>query len=351
MSFKKILTAALCLSLFFVAGCNTEKDTSSIPNTSIPVSSDDVSSEEIIEPEFAINPLTGTEDLDPAFANKRPVAIMINNISVAQSVQCGLSNADIIYETEVEQGITRLMAVFQNVSAVNQIGTIRSARYAYIDLAMGHNAIYCHHGQDPAYAKPHLKHTTAFEIHENNAGKRLSNGKAKEHTLYTYGNKLWSVLSSSVKVENKNSGTWQNFVSQEEVVNVAGGVANNVTIPFSRPQKTTFTYDVNTGKYLRYSNGVALADYSTGAKVNVKNIFVLLTSITNYSDGYHRNVNLSSGKGYYVTNGAYTEINWSKGNASSPIKFTNLDGTPLEVNAGKSYVAFMNKNTGSPSFN
>ena len=347
MKFKTVVTTVLCLCLFFVSGCTKANDTSSLNNSDI-VSSEKI--EEIKEPEYSINPLTGTEDLDPSFAKKRPVAIMINNISVAQSVQCGLGYADIIYETEVEQGITRLMAVFQNVSAVNQIGTIRSARYAYIDLAMGHNAIYCHHGQDPTYAKPHLKDTTRLEIAEQNVGKRLSNGKAKEHTLYTYGNKLWGFLSANYDTENKKSDMWQNFVGQEEIVNVTGGVANTVNVPFSGASKTSFQYDANTGLYLRLSNGVALKDYSTGITANVKNIFILMTSISNYADGYHRNVNLTSGTGYYVTNGAYTQIKWSKGSASSPLKFTNMDGTPLEVNAGKSYVGIMNKNKTSPSF-
>ena len=80
---------------------------------------------------------------------------MINNISVAQSVQTGLSKADIVYETEVEGGITRLLAVFQDITAAEKIGTIRSARYPYVDLAMGHNAIYVHCGQDGTYCEPH----------------------------------------------------------------------------------------------------------------------------------------------------------------------------------------------------
>lgn len=73
---------------------------------------------------------------------------MINNISTAQPVQTGLNKADIIYETEVEGGITRLMAVFQDITTAEKIGTIRSARYPYVDLAMGHNAIFIHCGQD-----------------------------------------------------------------------------------------------------------------------------------------------------------------------------------------------------------
>jgi hypothetical protein len=149
-----------------------------------------------------VNPLTGLENLESEeIAYRRPVAVMINNISVAQKVQTGLTQADIVYETEVEGGITRLMAVFQDITKVQQFGTVRSARYPYVDLAMGHNAIYVHHGQDNTYCAPHLKDTQAFTIHENNAGARIKNGLATEHTLYGYGPKLWEWLGTKTKFD------------------------------------------------------------------------------------------------------------------------------------------------------
>lgn len=352
MSFKRIMTMALCLSLFFVSGCSKKPadDASSIPQES----DKDVSSEvvsDIPSISFAVNPLTGTEDLDPTFESKRPVAIMINNLAKAQGVQCGLPEADIVYETEVEDGITRLMAVFKDVSKVNQIGTIRSARYAFIDLAMGHNAIYCHHGQDPTYAKPHLNDTDPYTIDTNNVGKRLSNGLATEHTLYTFGGNLWKALEKRGNTDIKGSvKMWQDFAGEEEKLTLSGGTANSVSVPFSGASKAAFTYDSYTGKYTRSANGITLKDYSTGNVTSVKNVFVLLTSISDYSDGYHRKVNLTSGSGYYVTNGTYTKISWSKGNASSSLKLTNTDGTPLKVSAGSSWVCIANKNTVQPVF-
>lgn len=353
MNFKSLMTMALCLSLFFVSGCKSTpaEDASSAPQVSEPPISSEVVSEEIPSISFALNPLTGVSDLDPNFENKRPVAIMINNLKQAQGVQCGLDAADIVYETEVEDGITRLMAVYKDVSKVEKIGTIRSARYAYIDLAMGHNAIYCHHGQDPTYAKPHLRDTDPYTIDTNNVGKRLSNGLASEHTLYTFGNNLWNALSKRGNTEIKGSiKMWQDFAGEEEKLTLSGGSANNVSVPFSGASKAAFTYDSYTGEYIRVANGVTLKDYATGKVTTVKNVFIIMTAISDYSDGYHRNVNLTSGSGYYVTNGTYTKINWSKGNASSSLKFTNTDGTPLKVSAGSSWVCIANRYTVQPMF-
>lgn len=77
-------------------------------------------------------------------------------------------------------------------------------------------------------------------------------------------------------------------------------------------------------------------------------MFVLLTDITDYPDGEHRKVALNSGKGYYITNGTYTEISWSKGNASSSFKFTDADGSALTVSAGDSWVCIADKDTSKP---
>ena len=63
---------------------------------------------------------------------KRPYAIMLNNIYDALP-QSGILYAEIVYEAQVEAGITRLMGVFQDVDDVEKIGSIRSARHYYSD--------------------------------------------------------------------------------------------------------------------------------------------------------------------------------------------------------------------------
>ena len=342
---KKLTAAGLSLLLLFAIGCGKAQTTSSEPDISEP----EVSSETMPEPEFAINPLTGIENLELGAENKRPVAIMVNNINKAQAVQAGVGAADIVYETEVEGGITRLMAVYQDVSKVPQIGTIRSARYVYIDLAMGHNAFYVHHGQDPNYAASHLKDASAFTVGENNCGKRIKNGLASEHTLYTFGDKLWDCLKAKYKSE-QTPEMWQNFVTEEEAFVPTGGFANTVLVPFSNAQKSKFTYNEETGLYTRISNGNVRTDYVSGETVTVENVLVLLTSITDYPDGTHRKVDLSSGSGYYATNGTYMPVNWSKGSASSPLKITNTDGSAVTFNAGNTWVCFASKTKSQPTF-
>ena len=333
---KKFFAAVLCLTVLCFAGCNET------PNNPV----DDIESTPP-EPILYANPLTGVEEIeDENVLNRRPVAVMINNMSVAQKVQTGLNQADIVYETEVEGGITRLLAVFKDISRVEQFGTVRSARYAYVDLAMGHDAIYVHHGLDKVYCKPHLKDTQAFTLDTNNAGKRVKNGLASEHTLYGDGAKLWNHFENKTKfdLDLDKVKNWQNFATADKTV-AFENVANNVNVPFSNSYKSVFKYDTEKGKYVRYFKNTLREDYLTGESEYFENVFVLITSITDYPDGYHRKIDLTSGEGWYCVNGTYMPILWSKGASSNSFKFTDLNGQTLEVSRGNSWVCIAKKGT------
>ncbi len=340
--FKKIIPLLLCLCLALGTGCSKKNEALSVDQGSEPAPVP-----EVVEP-VIVNPLTGLNDVTAEEAANRPVAIMVNNISVSQPVQTGLNDADVIYETEVEGGITRLMAVYQDIGNVDKIGSVRSSRYVYIDLAMGHNAVYVYHGVDKNYAKPHLSDTDSFLLDTNTGGARIPNGLATEHTLFAYGSKVWNkIKSSNRKLENKNTATWLNFADDDEPVSFTD-TASSVSVPFSSGYKTTFKYDSATGRYSRYFNGTLRKDYNTGEAVTVKNVFVLNADMGHYPIKKYRKINLESGTGYYCVNGTYTPIKWSKGASSNAIVFKNTDGTELTVNPGNSWVCIADKNNSKP---
>lgn len=345
---KKVSLFLLCVVLTLAVGCKKNNESLSVDMGDEP----SIPEQTVDKSEYSVNPLTGIKNLKPGKEYNRPVAITINNISVAQPVQTGLAKADIVYETEVEGGITRLVALFQDTTGIEKIGTVRSARYAFIDLAMGHNAIYVHHGQDSSHAGAHLKDVDHFVVSENNGGVRISNGLASEHTLYAYGDGLWrEIINDGFNTKNTKVASWQNFADESESVTL-GNAAEKVTVPFSASYKTTMQYDSATGKYKRMSNGTERKDYVTKESLYFKNVFVLTTTIRTYpncNDGYnHKEVLLNSGDGYYFVNGTYTPIKWSKGSASNGFKFTNSDGTPLTVNTGNSWVCISDMTRSKP---
>lgn len=341
--FKKILCIALVLLMTFsFAACGKKEPASE--NTGV--------LEQPVKTTVA-NPLTGIEDFDPAKLTARPVAVMIDNDSVAQkNAQFGVSKADIVYETEVEGGITRLMAVFADYTKIPQLGDVRSARFVYSDLANGHNAIYVHSGADDVYCRPHMKAIGLdnFEVTTNNYAWRHTYGSATNwQNLYTSGEKLTQGFADkNWKTTQTEFKSWQNFVAEAPVL--AGGAANKVTVGFSGSSTSYFTYDATTGKYNKTSAIIANIDKLDSTPYAFKNVFVLKTNMGYYSNNKHRNIDLNSGTGYYIVNGTYCKIKWQKGDSNKPFTFTNEDGTPLNVAAGNSWVCIA-KNDAAISFN
>lgn len=330
---KRIFSLILCLCLALTFSACGEK----------PVENPEPSDGQVaVTPTTAVNFLTGINDLQLDKATARPVAIMIDNDSVAQkNAQAGVQAADIIYETEVEGGITRLMAVFADISKAPQIGDIRSARTQFVEIASGHNAIYVHHGMDEVYCGPLIKSlgTDNFVVGTNNCGWRHTYGSATNwQNLYTTGEKLYKSLSDNKwKLTQEAAKPWQNFTTETVALST---VANKATVGFSGSSTSYFTYDTASGKYIKTSKSATNKDVVTGQSYNFKNVFVLKTSMTYYADGKHRKISFDSGSGYYLVNGTYEEIKWKKGEAKDSLVFTKADGTPLTVQAGNSWVCF-----------
>lgn len=355
---KRLL--AVFLAALMVAACSGCKGKDNASSSSAPVSLAVSSAEP--QKTTLVNPLTGVEDMKKDAVLLKPVAIMINNIETAWGVQASLSKADIVYETYVEGGITRLMAVFKDLRTVgsNKIGSLRSGRYSYVDLAVGQGAQYVHAGLDEKYCGPHIAEvgTTTVDLNTtadrtnikggNSCATRISNGLAYEHTLYTTGNELNKMLKDSVGLKLKKAqDNWMNFVAEDKKYTPADGTCNELFVPFSGSYSAEFKFDSKTGVYNKYRYGEKQKDYNDGKAVSFGNVLVLYSNVYTFADGKHVQTDLSSGSGYYVSNGGYRKINWKKGSAASALKITDDNGNDIEYNPGNTYVCFTNNSNKS----
>ena len=83
---------------------------------------------------------------------------------------------------------------------------------------------------------------------------------------------------------------------------------------------------------------------------NCSYYFILDTTITDYPDAYHRRVALEGGEGYFITNGTYEKIKWTKGAAKNGFTFTDEAGNEIRLNQGKSWVCIVDKGRPEPTF-
>lgn len=300
------------------------------------------------EPEI-LNPLTGLP-MDEAYLNRRPVAIMINNIKQALP-QYGLMSADIIYEAVAEGGITRLVAVMKNPSLAGIIGSVRSTRSYYLDIAQGHDALLLHAGaSEMAYEDIKTRGVTSLDairggyegsLYYRDAERRKNNGL--EHSLMTDGERIEKTIAkASFRTEHKEGYTYPVKFAPE--VQLEGISAKEISVKMSQYKTAVFSYDEESGRYYVSQYGKKHMDAGCNEQLNIKNVLVLYAKITPIKgDAYGRmEIDLvGSGDGIYAVNGKMTDIKWSKDSYTSPFKYAKADGSELVFNAGTSYICIV----------
>lgn len=277
----------------------------------------------------------------------RPIAVMINNHNQARPYHSGLQDAYIVYEAIVEGGITRMMAVFKDQTTA-RIGSVRSSRHYFLDYALENDAIYVHFGWSPQ-AENDIRSLGVNNINGlyDNAFWRDYNLPVNyEHKAVTSIEKINEVINQKGYRKEYNSKNVQDELSlkysiDEIHINESEDsvVANNVSVPYSYYMTSSYTYDATNNYYLRYANGVAHKDYITGEQYHFKNI--IIEKVENYTiDSYGRQSlnNIGTGTGYFITNGYARPITWEKASRSSKTVFKYLDGTPVIVNDGNTFI-------------
>lgn len=293
-----------------------------------------------------VNPLTGLPT-DEQLENDRPVAIMLNNLKQAMP-QLGVSQADIIYEVLAEGGITRMLALYQSVEDVGLIGSVRSARTYYLELALGHDAIYLHAGGSPdAYDKIKAWNVTAFDcvngpyegtLFWRDKDRIKNNGMV--HSVVTSGETILELFPTyNLRLEHEEDFSYE-MKFAEDGTPADGQQALSIEVPYSAYKTGLFTFDPETGKYLVNEYNSAYVDGNTGEQVSVTNVLVLKTecSLIPGDDAGRITVDLTEGEGWFACGGKMIPILWSKDGVNGQLVYTTQSGEALTLGAGVSYV-------------
>lgn len=305
--------------------------------------------EAIVEPEPVLNPLTGLPLKNENNVNNRPVAVMLNNIHLAMP-QHGVSDADMIFEYNVEGAITRMVCFFQEIDRVGTIGSIRSARPCFIETVLGMDAIYAHAGGSEEAFYMIYQHDMD-DIDENYTAYWRDEDRAQtmdfEHTLMTSGKNLSAYIAEcGFRTQHEADYTYPiTFVEDGTPVN--GTQAEHIEVPFSYYKTGTFDYDAATKLYMIGQYDDTYIDGNTGRQVGVTNLLVLYTEVYNSGDSKgHMVIDLQgSGSGTYFCGGKAVDIEWRKAEMYDPFTYYLTDGTPLSLGAGRTYVCVVSDTT------
>lgn len=321
---------------------------------------------EIVEPTpppYTPNPWTGWEKAADFDDNMRATAIMINNISVARP-QKGLSQANILFESKVEGGITRFMAIFEDYTKIDgDVGPVRSGRDQFLQWAMPYHALYCHIGRSgitqtyiDSFEYNYLDVDGQYRIFTE---RRNRPGYDTEHTSYTNAELLQAVIDKYEYDMNRTYGSPVfDFVDYREnngTRELSGQLVTDISVVHSEVYRTYFTYDEAANRYMmsQYNGSKRTrentVDESNGQQLGFENVIIAFADISKYPwpgdgpyDPNYQKVDLSyGGVGYYFSNGRMEQIRWFKGGAPDVLRFTDMDENPLKINCGKSYIGFV----------
>ena len=349
-----IITCILCAAFIFsLNGCGKEEEvTTTIPTTVTTTTT--TTTEPTTEPPLPanFNNLTGLTNISNEAAGKRPIAVMINNIK-SSLPQYGIYSADIMLETLVEGGITRMMALYADYTKVPKICSVRSCRYYYPIFAHGFDAVYFCFGSNESLATPTLERIGIDYFDGNKTYDSLVFGRdsnrlksySREHTAYVNGANIPQMLKKySVRdtyAEGKNVPVF-NFRAEGDKQAAGDTIADNVRLNFSNSYYSTFKYDTESKVYYKTHCGNAHIDSANGKQLNYTNVFVLEAVINNYKSSSLQEIDWSGGTGYYISCGKAEPILWRKTSESANIElYRGADGSPLTVNAGNSYIGII----------
>lgn len=277
-------------------------------------------------------------DLD---SNERPYAVMIDN-NVGYRAHAGLQDAYLTYEMIVEGGLTRIMAIFKDKDT-SLIGPVRSSRHYFLDYALENDAVYAHFGWSE-FAKNDI---SLLGVNNLNGITNAPNGYWRDRTVKAPHNVFTKISLLKEQAEKKGyrttSDDFENFSYSVDALSLEGKEgavpANTVTIRYSNYHTTGYTYDVARQVYVRSMDNQAHVDKVTNEQYYTKNIIV--EKMSNHSiDSYGRQDidDVSSGDGYYITNGYAMPIKWSKTSRKAKTTYTYLDGSKVVLNDGNTYV-------------
>jgi len=187
----------------------------------------------------------------------RPISIMIENSEGARP-QTGLDKANIVYEVLAEGGITRFLAIYYDQDS-EIVGPVRSARPYFVSKSLEHQAIYVHvGGSEEAYS--FIKEERIDDINEFIDFQPFwrSTDRSPPHNLYTSTTKLRNEANKLGYIEMIKKQEYQFETDRNEVLN--GRRTNTINIPYNNIYLVTYTYEIESMKYLRFMNDVPHID-------------------------------------------------------------------------------------------
>jgi hypothetical protein len=289
------------------------------------------------------SPLTGLPVAGLGDVTRRPMLVKIGN-SGAERPQSGLSQADVVYESVTEGGITRYAAAFQSREAAT-IGPVRSARLSDLQVAPEFGAVLAHVGaSSPIMAM--LRGGSVLDLDQFFYQQYYQRTKDREppYNVYT------SAATLRAGAEDRGYSLTIPQLAPYAFGTEApdGGLAGTIDFDFAPETPAQYVYDATQHAYHQIEYGTPTTDAVTGQPVPISNLIVQfapvhITNIVEDKNGSHSlDYDLvGSGKALVFRDGVEAQGTWTRKSLASRTTFLDAAGKPISFAPGAVWIALV----------
>jgi DUF3048 family protein len=282
-------------------------------------------------PTAAVAPLTGRPDPTGIARHRPALAVKIENTPDARP-QAGLDTADVVYEEQVEGGITRFWAVFNSMTP-GDVGPIRSVRAMDPNIVTPLGGIAAYSGGTAAN-ETLIREAPITWIDETNAGTAYyrRTDRAAPHNLYGRAAILWQRPARPVPPPPL-------FHYTDQPPAHRGSPAAVVTLGFAPPYTVTYTYHAATRTWRR-SYGTTPHRAASGRPVAPTNVIIQFVTYDAGGDALLVG-DAPDQQAWVLTDGTITTGRWSKPDPATPTRYTDASGAPITLRPGRTWVELL----------
>ena len=291
-------------------------------------------------------PLNGEEPKNEELIDRPAVGVKIENSPAAYPL-AGLEDAEVVYEEQVEGGLTRFLAVYHCTDST-QAGPVRSSREVDPPILSPYTRILAAAGGNPG-VRANLEEFDVVLIDENGAGEAMERisrpGISTEHTLYGDTKKLRKLGQKKYK-DPPADDIFEFGDDAPEGGKKTGSISLNFgssSISFEWKEGAWFRSDdgaplmMENGDQLSFDN-VIIEEHTVGLSTQFADVLGTPSPVINDVTG--------EGKAYLFRDGQMYAGRWVRDSEEDPVSFELKNGDAFVLKPGNTMIELLPNDKG-----
>jgi hypothetical protein len=302
-----------------------------------------------------MDPLTGLMVDDSALLNRCPMVIKVSNYPRSGRPHAGLSQADLVFDYYIGEGMNRFAAVFYGQDVL-KVGPVRSGRLVDAQLATMYQGILAFKGA--WYKVNELLYSTLKK-------RAISGSPSTCPGICDTGNE--TVISMFANTAALSQYTLDKGICDNSRPDLAGMVfseeipqdgrpAPDLSVIFSYYNRGEWHYDEATGTYLHWIESISgeegqevitmvpLTDANTGMQLAFENVIILFVKHDMYAATYFDLELVGNDSGarlVLLRDGKAFDGIWKSAGKNKPLQFFTTEGNNLAFKPGKTWLVLV----------